>query len=73
MKPLVRQLHSRKGQDRTLPASLWMRYKAVEQRTLSFADLGFRFAGKVSLADLGFRFAGKSPRRSGRRDAAQPA
>ncbi|MGB4765298.1 MAG: hypothetical protein WBH09_00120 [Rugosibacter sp.] len=52
MKPLMRHLHSKKGQERTLPASLWMRYKAVEQETLSFADLRFRFAGR-------------SPRRSG--------
>jgi hypothetical protein len=43
MKQLVRQLHSKKGQDRTLPASLWMRYKAVRQKTPSFADLGFAF------------------------------
>jgi len=35
MKLLMRHLHSKKGQDRTLPASLWMRYKAVEQETLS--------------------------------------
>ena len=35
MKQLMRQLRSRKGQDRTLPASLGMRYKAVEQETLS--------------------------------------
>jgi hypothetical protein len=53
----MKHLHSKKGQDKTLPASLWMRYKAVEQETLSFADLGFRFAGR-------------SPRRSGWRDAA---
>ena len=58
MKQLMKPLHSRKGQDRTLPASLWMRYKAVEQETLSFADLGFRFAGK-------------SPRRSGWQDGGQ--
>lgn len=25
MKPLMRHLHSKKAQDRTLPASLWMR------------------------------------------------
>ena len=48
VKQLGRQLHSRKGQDSTLPASLWMRYKAVEQRTLSFADLGFPLRGQVS-------------------------
>ncbi len=48
MKPLMRPLHSKKGQDRTLPASLWMRYKAVEQKTLSFADLGFPLRGQVS-------------------------
>jgi hypothetical protein len=35
MKQLMRHLHSKKGQDRTLPASQWMRYKAVEQITLS--------------------------------------
>ena len=35
MKLLMRHLHSKKGQDRTLPASLWMRYKAVEQKTPS--------------------------------------
>ncbi|MFZ2627304.1 MAG: hypothetical protein WAX67_00305 [Rugosibacter sp.] len=39
MKQLVRPLHSKKGQDlckaRTLPASLWMRYKAVGQKTPS--------------------------------------
>jgi len=34
-----------------------LRYKAVEQETLSFADLEFRFAGR-------------SPRRSGWRDGA---
>ena len=34
MKLLMRHLHSKKGQDRTLPASMWMRYKAVEQETL---------------------------------------
>jgi hypothetical protein len=34
MKQLMNHLHSKKGQDRTLPASLWMRYKAVEQKTL---------------------------------------
>jgi len=32
---LIKQLHSKKGQDRTLPASLWMRYKAVRQKTPS--------------------------------------
>jgi hypothetical protein len=52
MKQLMRQLHSKKGQERTLPASLWMRYKAVDQKPLSFADLGLRFAGR-------------SPRRNG--------
>jgi hypothetical protein len=31
----MKHLHSKKGQDKTLPASLWMRYKAVEQETLS--------------------------------------
>jgi hypothetical protein len=35
MKQLMNQLHSKKGQDRTLPASLWMRYKAVRQKTPS--------------------------------------
>jgi hypothetical protein len=34
MKRLMRHLHSKKGQDRTLPDSLWMRYKAIEQKTL---------------------------------------
>jgi len=48
VKQLIKQLHSKKGQDRTLPASLWMRYKAVEQRTFSFADLGFPLRGQVS-------------------------
>jgi hypothetical protein len=35
MKQLINHLHSKKGQEKTLPASLWMRYKAVEQSTLS--------------------------------------
>jgi hypothetical protein len=48
MRQLMKLLHSRKGQDRTLPAALWMRYRAVGQKTPSFADLGFRFAGRVS-------------------------
>jgi len=30
VKQLMNQLHSKKGQEKTLPASLWMRYKAVE-------------------------------------------
>jgi len=34
-KPLMRQLRSKKGQDRTLPASLRMRYKAVAQKNCS--------------------------------------
>jgi hypothetical protein len=34
-KPLMKQLRSKKGQDRTLPASLRMRYKAVAQKTRS--------------------------------------
>ena len=34
-KPLMRQLRSEKGQDRTLPASLRMRYKTVAQKTRS--------------------------------------
>jgi hypothetical protein len=34
MKQLIRPLPSKKGQERTLPTSLWMRYKAVEQETL---------------------------------------
>jgi len=28
VKQLMNQLHSKKGQEKTLPASLWMRYKA---------------------------------------------
>ena len=43
-KPLMRQLRSKKGQDKTLPTSLRMRYKAVAHKTRS-ACLGFRFAG----------------------------
>jgi len=39
MKPLMKHLHSKKGQKRTLPSPLWMRYKVVEQSMLSFADL----------------------------------
>ncbi|MCF8150534.1 MAG: hypothetical protein K9K30_03310 [Burkholderiaceae bacterium] len=35
MKQLINQLRSKKGQDKTLPASLRMRYKAVKQTTLS--------------------------------------
>ena len=31
MNQLLKHLHSKKGQDKTLPASLWMRYKAVGQ------------------------------------------
>jgi len=46
VKQLMNHLHSKKGQERTLPSSLWMRYKAVEQKTLSFADLKFCFAGR---------------------------
>ncbi|MFZ2629488.1 MAG: hypothetical protein WAX67_11500 [Rugosibacter sp.] len=34
MKQLMNHLHSKKGQERTLPSSLWMRYKVVEQKTL---------------------------------------
>jgi len=34
MKQLMNYLHRKKGQERTLPSSLWMRYKAVEQETL---------------------------------------
>lgn len=37
----MKQLHSKKGQGRTLPASLWMCYKAVRQNTfLAGADDG---------------------------------
>ena len=32
MKPLMNHLYSKKGQGKTMPASLWMRYRAVEQR-----------------------------------------
>ena len=35
VKQLMNQLHSKKGQEKTLPASLWMRYKAVRQKTPS--------------------------------------
>jgi hypothetical protein len=35
MKQLMNQLHSKKGQEKTLPVSLWMRYKAVRQKTPS--------------------------------------
>ena len=48
MKQLINHLHSKKGQDRTLPALLWMRYKAVEHRTRSFASLEFPLRGQVS-------------------------
>nr|QLG20285.1 hypothetical protein [uncultured bacterium] len=48
MKQLMNHLHSKKGQERTLPFSLWMRYKAVGQKTLSFADLGLPLRGQVS-------------------------
>jgi len=34
MKQLMNYLHRKKGQERTLPSSLWMRDKAVEQETL---------------------------------------
>lgn len=34
VKQLMNQLHSKKGQENPLPASLWMRYKAVKQKTL---------------------------------------
>ena len=44
MKQLMNHLHRKKGQERILPASLWMRCKAVEQSSLSFADLGFGLA-----------------------------
>ncbi|MFZ2627895.1 MAG: hypothetical protein WAX67_03320, partial [Rugosibacter sp.] len=47
-KQLMKPLHSKKGQDRTLPASLWMRYQAVEQKTLGFADLRLTLRGQVS-------------------------
>ena len=32
MQPLMRPLHSKKGQDKTLPASLWMRSRRVGKR-----------------------------------------
>ncbi|HPB91691.1 MAG TPA: hypothetical protein PLD80_09305 [Rugosibacter sp.] len=48
MKQLMPPLHSKKGQERTLPFSLWMRYQAVEQKMLSFKNLEFHFAGKTS-------------------------
>ncbi len=35
MKQLMNHLHSKKGQERTQPSSLWMRYRAVVQKTLS--------------------------------------
>jgi hypothetical protein len=48
MKQLVRQLHSRKGQDTTLPASLWMRYKAVEQKNAQLCRPGIPLRRQVS-------------------------
>ncbi|MBH1974718.1 MAG: hypothetical protein I8H95_00135 [Rhodocyclales bacterium] len=46
IKQLMNHLHSKKWQERTLPASLRMRCKTVEkkrleQKTLSLADLDF--------------------------------
>lgn len=32
MKPLMRPLHSKKVQDKTLPASLWMRSERASKR-----------------------------------------
>jgi hypothetical protein len=32
MKPLMKHLHSKKGQDKTLPASLWMRSRRASTR-----------------------------------------
>jgi len=34
MQQLMNYHHRKKEQERTLPSSLWMRYKAVEQKTL---------------------------------------
>ncbi|MCF8197205.1 MAG: hypothetical protein K9J42_00440 [Sulfuritalea sp.] len=59
MKQLMRHLRSKKEQDKTLPASLRMRYKAVEQETLSFADLEYRIAGRP-LRRSGWRYGGHS-------------
>jgi hypothetical protein len=32
MMPLMKHLHSKKGQDKTLPASLWMRSRRASTR-----------------------------------------
>ncbi len=48
MKQLMNHLHSKKGQDRTLSSSLWMRYKAVEQKNAQLCRPGTPLCGQVS-------------------------
>ncbi|AJP47427.1 hypothetical protein PG1C_01065 [Rugosibacter aromaticivorans] len=64
MKPLMRQLHSKKGQDRTLPASLWMRYKAVEQKNAQLCRPGLWLCipfGHISFGQIPLRGQVSSP------------